>query len=181
MLLNDSCTRSTTTAKPTAYVATIDRRTRDSIRGSRTRRLSSSMAEAATTMESATGTQARKPGRVAVPAGKNAWKTAPQKAALASPPIRRAPLPSSARGPGARHSRQPRYAPRIARPRSVKATSGSWIVTPSSSVTRRDAAGRGSADPRSPPRDAWSERAGSLARCPESKGMRASLWRSADR
>jgi hypothetical protein len=78
-----------------------------------------------TRIESATGIQAMKPGSVVVSAGKKAWKIAPQNAALASPPRRTTPALGSVPGLVLTHSRHPSHAARIARPRSVKTTSGS--------------------------------------------------------
>ena len=49
-----------------------------------------------------------KPGGVAVPAGKKAWKTAPQNAALASAPMMTTPVLVIVPRSGAVASRQPR-------------------------------------------------------------------------
>ena len=92
MVENDASISSATAAKTAAYVATIAWRARGGMRGTETRRPSSSSAAAMTRIESTTGTQAMNPAGVAVPAGKKAWNTAPQNAALASAPMMTTPV-----------------------------------------------------------------------------------------
>jgi hypothetical protein len=65
------------------------------------------------------------PGTVSVSPGKKPWKTAPQKAALASPAMSTAGTSSSEPRLAGSASLEANHAPRNASPRSVRTTSGS--------------------------------------------------------